>query len=120
MEFKSKIEIALELLDRQIQSGIFQSKWIGCDSAFGVNQMFRDRVASWDKYYLAAVPANTKVWLSLPKESGASEQEEKRLQGFEARRLSESVEREWNQVILAEGTKGPIYSRSKHPASEGE
>lgn len=110
VEFKSKIEIALELLDRQIQSGIFRSKWVGCDSAFGVNQMFRDRVASWGKYYLAAVPANTKVWIALPQESGASEQEEKRLQGFEVRQLSESPEREWDQVILGEGTKGPIVA----------
>jgi len=40
--FATKIKIALELLRRQTERGIFHAPWVACDSFLGVDSAFRD------------------------------------------------------------------------------
>jgi SRSO17 transposase len=92
--FATKTEIALELLRRQKQRGIFHAQWVGCDSFFGVDSGFRDELAAMGMNYLAAIKPKSKVWVG-----------ERSLTVAEL--ASEPIIR-WQKVILAEGAKGPI------------
>ena len=92
--FATKTEIALELLRRQKERGIFHAWWVGCDSFFGVDSGFRDELAAMGMNYLAAIKPKSKVWVG-----------ERSLTVAEL--ASEPIIR-WQKVILAEGAKGPI------------
>ena len=92
--FATKTEIALELLGRQKERGIFHAWWVGCDSFFGVDSGFRDELAAMGMNYLAAIKPKSKVWVG-----------ERSLTVAEL--ASEPIIR-WQKVILAEGAKGPI------------
>jgi SRSO17 transposase len=96
VQFATKIQIALELLRRQKERGIFHAQWISCDCFFGVDSGFRDEVAAMGKTYLAAIKPKSRVWVGkrfLTVTDVASER---------------SIL--WRKVILAEGAKGPIVA----------
>ncbi len=96
LQFATKSQIALELLRRQQERGIFHALWVGCDSFFGVDGGFRDAVAAMGKTYLAAVKPKSVVWV-----------------GQQPLTVAELVQRpqlRWQKVILAEGAKGPIVA----------
>jgi SRSO17 transposase len=92
----TKIEIALELLRRQNERGIFHAPWVGCDSFFGVDHGFRDAVAAMGKTYLAAIKPKSKVWVGERSLTVAD--------------LAAQPSIRWQRVILAEGAKGPIVA----------
>jgi len=94
--FATKIEIALELLRRQMERGIFHARWVGCDSFFGVDSTFRDALAAMGKSYLAAIKPKNKVWIGK--------------RGLTVAELASEPSIGWHRVILAEGAKGPIIA----------
>jgi SRSO17 transposase len=96
LEFATKIEIALQLLKRQIEGGIFHAQWVGCDSFFGVDSAFRDELAAMGKTYLAAIKPKSKVWIGK--------------RGLTVAELAHEPSIRWHRVILAEGAKGPIVA----------
>jgi len=96
VQLATKNQIALELLRRQQERGIFHAQWVGCDSAFGVDSGFRDEVAAMGKTYLAAIKPKSKVWVG-----------ERSLTVAE---LAGEPSMRWQRVILAEGAKGPILA----------
>jgi SRSO17 transposase len=96
VQFATKIEIALELLRRQKERGIFQPQWVGCDCFFGVDSGFRDELAAMGMTYLAAIKPKSKVWVG-----------ERSLTVAE---LATEPSIRWQRVILAEGAKGPIVA----------
>jgi SRSO17 transposase len=97
LSFATKIEIALELLQRQKSRGIFGAQWVGCDAFFGVDSGFRDELAAMGITYLAAIKPKSKVWVDE--------------QSFIVAELAGGVGLQWQQVILAEGAKGPIVAQ---------
>jgi SRSO17 transposase len=94
LKLATKIEIALELLRRQNSRGIFHAQWVGCDSFFGVDSGFRDELAAMGMTYLAAIKPKSKVWVEE--------------HAFTVTELADDKRLLWQQVILAEGAKGPI------------
>jgi SRSO17 transposase len=96
VEFATKIEIALQLLKRQIARGIFHTQWVGCDSFFGVANTFRDELAAIGLTYLAAIKPKSKVWIGR--------------RGLTVAELAREPRIRWHRVILAEGAKGPIVA----------
>jgi len=96
VSFATKIQIALELLRRQKQRGIFHAQWVSCDCFFGVDSGFRDELVAMGKTYLAAIKPNSKVWVG-----------ERSLTVAE---LAGEPGLRWRKVILAEGAKGPIIA----------
>jgi SRSO17 transposase len=96
VEFATKNQIALELLRRQMERGIFHGQWVGCDSFFGVDSCFRDELAALGKIYLAAIKPRSKVWVG------------KRV--LKVAELAREPSIRWQRVILAEGAKGPIVA----------
>ena len=121
LEFKTKNQIALELLEKTLEAGQFPAGWVGFDAGFGNDSKFRDAVDALDVYYLAGIKTNTLVWLNRPKVeiptySGKGRPAEKeRVASGEEPPVSVSViandpELEWETTILAEGAKGPIVA----------
>jgi SRSO17 transposase len=94
--FATKIELALQLLKRQIARGIFHAQWVGCDSFFGVDSAFRDELAAMSLSYLAAIKPKSKVWIGT--------------RGLTVAELAREPSIRWHRVILAEGAKGPIIA----------
>jgi SRSO17 transposase len=92
----TKIQIALELLRRHNERGIFHAQWVGCDSFFGVDHGFRDEVAAMGKTYLAAIKPKSKVWVGQ--------------RSLTVAELAAQPSIRWQRVILAEGAKGPIVA----------
>ena len=96
LQFATKTQIALELLRRQKERGILAASWVGCDSFFGVDSGFRDALAAMGLTYLAAIKPTSKVWVGERSLSVAE--------------LAAEQNTEWQQVILAEGAKGPVFA----------
>jgi SRSO17 transposase len=96
VKFATKTQIALELLRRQKERGIFHAKWVGCDSFFGVDSGFRDELAAMGTNYLAAIKPKSKVWLGK--------------RSLTVAELATDASIRWQRVILAEGAKGPIVT----------
>ena len=94
LQFATKTEIALELLRRHSQRGIFHAQWVGCDSFFGVDSGFRDQLAAMGMNYLAAIKPKSKVWVGK--------------RSLTVAQLGSEAGIRWQKVILAEGAKGPI------------
>ncbi|MCJ7752650.1 MAG: IS701 family transposase [Armatimonadetes bacterium] len=104
VEFQSKNQIALALLQKQIERGVLQGKWVGCDSDFGRDHAVRDAIDRWGKYYLAGIRADMKVWLL----EGHSELGRQR--SVTVSQLAGGGSLQWETVVLAEGAKGPIVA----------
>lgn len=58
--FKSKTQIASDLINKTISSGLFPAKWIGCDSFFGTDKNFLDSMPE-ECYYFADIRSTTSV-----------------------------------------------------------
>lgn len=104
LQFQTKIEIALELLEKQMQRGLLPGRWIGCDSFFGSDSAFRDTIARWGKLYLAEIRSNIQVLPIVEEQQGS---------GGKALAVSEIARSErtpWQRVVLAKGSKGPIVA----------
>ncbi len=119
LKFKTKVELASELITKTVESGHFPARWIGCDSFFGRNKKF---LLSLPKqcYYFADIPENTLVYsempeLIIPDYSGRGKRPTKPKAVTKPITASELAKdnNNWRQKVLAEGAKGPIVSDIK-------
>ena len=96
--FATKVEIALELLRRQTERGIFHAQWVASDSFFGVDSAFRDQlVAAVGKSYLAAIKPKSTVWIGK--------------RALTVAEVAAEPSTRWQRAPLAEGDKGPIIAK---------
>jgi SRSO17 transposase len=101
LQFQTKIQIAVQLLEEQMRRALLPSRRIGCDSFFGTSGWFRDTVAGWGKLYLAEIQSDILLW-------PATENEEEKAQAVSAIGKREGTE--WELEVLAEDSKGPIVA----------
>ncbi len=67
IEFKTKPELGWEMVERLRQEGNLRGRWLACDTAYGQNPDFLDKVADeTELWYYAEVPCNTRVWVERP------------------------------------------------------
>jgi len=122
LTFKTKNQIALDLITQVAQTNLFSAKWIGCDAAFGSDQKFLDALPK-HMYYFADIKSTTKVFLKKPKTyvpayKGKGRHPKKiRLlpdqpQPQTVADLANSKRLNWRNVVLAEGSKGPIVAKA--------
>jgi len=119
--FKSKNELALEMVKQLHESGSLSYQWLSCDEAFGRDGVFLDAVSEYTTY-LAEVPYDTRVWLSrpeieLPEWTGKGRKPSReRLKAGSAkaqavvdiaRTLPETA---WQRLSIKEGSKGPMLA----------
>jgi SRSO17 transposase len=114
--FKTKPEMAAEMLKEAIESGLCQAKWIGCDSLFGTSKTFLDSLPK-ECYYFADIHSPTLVWREMP---DVAVPEGKRTTKLKASFPPTSVSQiatddsiPWERVILAEGSQGPTIADVK-------
>jgi SRSO17 transposase len=63
-EFKTKNEIALELIQKNVAKNTLNIKWIGCDGALGCDHDFVDALNEFSAHYFVSVPKDERVFLS--------------------------------------------------------
>ncbi len=120
LTFQTKQEIALKLINKIAQTGLFPAKWIGFDATFGSDLHFLKSLPA-GHYYFANVRANEKVFLEKPevgvppyKGRGPRSQKERVLPGqpqaLTVSDVAHSKDLIWTPTVLAEGAKGPIVA----------
>jgi SRSO17 transposase len=100
-EFKTKNELAEELIKRLVDEGSFKIKYVGFDCSFGGDKDLLDHLPV-SVCYFADVKENTRVF-----EVGATD-------SVNVSYFAEETEKyPWNEVALGEGSKGPIFTLDK-------
>ncbi len=96
--FKTKPELAQEMLAAVVKSQALRCRWVVADEAFGGNPGFLDGVAGLGLWYFTEVPHTTRVWEERPathlpprRRRGRRPQRERLVEGApEARTVLES------------------------------
>ena len=65
-EYRSKTELALEMLERALARGHLKAGWVAGDAALGVLPSFRETLAAPGMRYVLDVPAGFTVWPAEP------------------------------------------------------
>ena len=65
--FRTKPELAWEMLQTLHQQGCLPFRWVACDEAFGDNHGFLKHLEALPRLYLADVSVSTLVWLKRPR-----------------------------------------------------
>jgi len=118
--FHTEPELGLEMIGALVQRNVLPFRWVTCDESYGKIPAFLDGIAALDKWYLAEVPSDTRVWLRTP----AIEPPGRGLFGrprthprvkrtaprpLELRALSVQLPRAvWQRRKIQEGSKGPL------------
>jgi SRSO17 transposase len=114
--YRSKTELALELLERALERGHLRAKWVAGDDAFGMSPSFRDGLAALGMHYVLDVPGGTTVWpleplWSSPADQGFGRPRKPRLRSGQRRTLAERgaelPEDAWREITVAQGSQGP-------------
>jgi SRSO17 transposase len=120
IEYKTKVELASDMIKDTISSGKFPAKWIGCDSFFGRNKEFLASLPE-ECYYFADIPENILVFIQMPEvgipESSGRGKKYTKERAFTNPVSVSSIAKDasipWQKVILGEGSKGPIIADVK-------
>jgi len=119
--FKTKQQIAVELIEQVMATGDFPTRWLGCDATFGTDIDFLNGLPS-DLYYFADIRCDTLVFTKKPriglppyKGRGRRPSKLKVLAGQpKVKSVSDIAASKrlcWKSVIVAEGAKGPIVAK---------
>lgn len=120
MSFKTKNEIAKEMINEVMNSQLFEVECIGCDAAFGSDHTFLDSLPE-SVYYFAAVRENERIFRNMP-QVAVPENSGKGGRYKHPRSLEEPMQIKtilndesipWIKRIIAEGSKGPIVAQVK-------
>ena len=121
VKFKTKIELALEMLDKAHKTGNLLFQWVSGDGAYGDAHEFRKFVKDMVKWYCFEVHCDTHVWTDDPawevpvvpeKRRGRRPKLPKPTKDspsvVTASSLVASIpESQWQRICLREGDKGP-------------
>lgn len=118
LEFKTKLEIAMDLLKRAEENDSFQGRWVGMDSTFGQDKDFREIIGN-RYYYMANIRSNTLLWqdkpeVSLPPYKGRGPQPKKEkahTKPLTVETIAKDTALSWEAMNLGEGAKGPIIAQ---------
>lgn len=120
--FKTKPELALEMLKNVVAEGSLRFQWVTCDEVYGQTPAFLDGVADLDRWYFAEVPCDTRVWKECPRTHvpawsgrGRRPTKERLLPGEpdpqRVDQIAGSLKPEdWQAYRIKEGSKGPIVA----------
>jgi SRSO17 transposase len=103
LTFKTKPELAGEMLRALSLSGLFHFRWVACDTVFGQSEAFLQTVPL-GTYYFAEVACTKQVWK-------ATDASGRRIGGaHEVAAIARDSDLLWYKEKLAEGAKGPIVA----------
>jgi len=121
LRFKTKIELAMEMLDRAKERGHLLFQWVSGDCAYGDAHEFRKHIAGMGKWYCFEVSSDTHVWTDDPawkvppiikNRRGRKPKHPKPTDGSPpavtvSSLLSSCADNQWQRICLREGDKGP-------------
>ena len=122
--YRSKTQLALEMLQRALERGHLRAGWVAGDDAFGMSPSFREGLAALGTRYVLDVPAGFTVWPPDPERTSPAYQgrgapRKPRLVGGQRRtmeeRSDELPEEAWREITVAEGSQGPRSYRFSAP-----
>ena len=114
--YRSKTELALELLERALERGHLRAKWVAGDDAFGMSPSFRDGLAALGMHYVLDVPGVSTVWPLEPAWTSAEYQgfgrpRKPKLRDGQRRTMEQRSDElpgdAWREITVAEGSQGP-------------
>ncbi len=119
--FQTKLQIAIDLINKTVESNLFPAKWLGCDATFGSDLSFLQSLPE-SLYYFASIRSDTYVFLEKPKVGlppykgrGPYPKILRVLPGEPQVQTVAQIARSeklcWKSVVLAEGSKGPIIAK---------
>ena len=115
-DYRSKTEMALEILKRVLERGHLRAGWVAGDDAFGMSPSFRDGLADLGMRYVRDVPAGFTVWppeleRTTPAYQGRGAPRKPRLRSGQRRTMQERSdglpEDAWREITVARGSQGP-------------
>jgi len=120
LAFRTEPELGLEMITALVGREVIPFRWVTCDEKYGKIPAFLDGIAALDKWYLAEVPSDTRVWLRTPaiEPPGYGPLGRPRIyprvkrtapQPLEMRTLMVQLPRAaWQRRKIQEGSKGPL------------
>jgi SRSO17 transposase len=115
MKFETKTNIAAAMIKGIVSDGKFKAKWVGADSSFGNVPDFLDSIPE-GIYYFADIHCSQRVFVDMPTVSRHDNQSSVGIADKKQVTVTELVADDgipWNDVVLGEGSKGPIFSKEK-------
>ena len=126
--YRSKTELALEMLGRVLERGYLRAGWVAGDDAFGMSPSFRDGLAALGMRYVLDVPGSTPVWpleptWTSPEHQGIGRPRKPKLKDGQRQtmeqRSGELPDEAWREITVAQGSQGPrIYRFSAQRVRE--
>jgi SRSO17 transposase len=120
LEYKTKPEIGLELLQKAVKRGNLSFQWVAADELYGDSPAFRDGIDDLGKWYFTEIKSTTPIWrtqpkVHVPKWKGRGRHPTRlRLcdpskRPLQVKQLVRNIpKKDWVQAIIKEGSKGPI------------
>jgi SRSO17 transposase len=120
LTFRTKNQLASEMLQAVAATGTFPFRWVGCDSAFGCDRAFLESLPE-GCYYFADVRANELVFpgmpeMTIPPSKTTGRKYKYPRPSFPPVKVADYANDEqlpWQRIVLAEGAKGPIVADVK-------
>ena len=115
-EYRSKTELALEMVERAQSRGYLGAQWLAGDSAFGMSPPFREGLAAAGMRYVLDVRPDMTVWpleptWTDPPYQGNGRPRKPRLRGGQRQTMQERAAAipvdGWREITVAEGSQGP-------------
>lgn len=118
--FKTKNQLAIEMLNKIRGTGRFPAKYIGCDAAFGCDHRFLESLPA-GLFYFADVKCNQLVFPEMPdmvmpesKWTGRPLTHQRpTIEPVKVQSYAENEGLPWTKIILGEGAKGPVITDVK-------
>ena len=114
--YRSKTELALEMLARALERDQLRAKWVAGDDVFGMSPSFREGLAALGMWYVLDVPGGTTLWplepaWTSPGSQGSGRPRKPRLRDGQRRtmeqRSDELPDKAWREITVAQGSQGP-------------
>lgn len=121
-EFRTKPQLALDMILDVQKHHAFQFKWVGCDGAFGCDAKFRNALPE-SVLFFADIHSNQRVFRkrpqwSLPERKGKRGKAPTKLvpsvPAVPVSVIANDASLPWEEVILMEGAKGPVRTLVKY------
>ena len=123
VRFRTKPQLAWEMIEAAVASSVLPITWVTCDEAFGNNPEFLGNLERVGLRYLAEVPVSTLVWLECPetevppsKGRGRPASRRRLVAGtpppMRVDKLAAQLPKgAWRKRRVKDGEKGPIEAR---------
>ena len=114
--YRSKTDLALEMVERALERGHLNAGWVAADDAFGISPSFRENLAALGMNYVLDVPAGSTVWpvepeWTRPAYRGRGGPPKPKLVDGQKRTMEERSdalpEGAWREITVAQGSQGP-------------